>query len=778
MTAHRICPIVRNRILSVVAVTTLAACAGTRPIVPQRSTAATRETSAEERVADSLLSLMTLDEKLGQLNQLTAADYESRPDSLAALIGRGGVGSLMDAIGADTVRALQRLAIHGSRLRIPLLFADDVIHGFRTVFPIPLGEAASWDTALARGTAHIAAVEAAANGIAWTYAPMVDIARDPRWGRIMEGAGEDPFLGAAFAAARVRGFQGTDLRASTSVAATAKHFAAYGGAEGGRDYNRADISERTLRDVYFPPFRAALCAGAQTLMASFNDIGGTPSHANRWLLTDVLRDEWQFDGTVVSDWNGVVELLPHGVAADRANAGALALHAGVDIDMVSQIYVKDISDAIRTGRIPMRELDDAVRRVLRLKFRLGLFTDPYHGASEARARAVTLTAENRAVAREAARKSIVLLKNDGRVLPLRRDIGTIAVIGALAIDSASTLGNWAARANPADAVTVLAGVRSAVSPRTRVVYARGASPASTDTSGIAEAVRIAKGANAVILVIGETRDMTGEASSRASLELPGAQQRLVEAVQATGVPAIAVLMNGRPLAISWLHEHMPAIVETWFGGVEAGNATADVLFGAYNPGGRLPVTFPRATGQVPIYAAHTNTGRPPSADNSYTSRYLDMPWTPLYPFGYGSSYTTFTLGAPKVSAAVLAPGGSLDVAVEVTNTGAIAGDEVVQLYLRDDVASVVRPVAELRGFQRVRLAAGESRTVHFAIDEQALAFHDTSMARVAEPGSFTVFTGADAAHTSEARFTFQTRGGTPVRVPDRCPRTVASGADR
>jgi beta-glucosidase len=745
---------------------------GTRVAVPAVAP------SGEQRFVDSLLAVMTLDEKLGQIDQRTASDYASTPDTLAALIRRGAVGSLMDAIGADTTRALQRIAVEQSRLHIPLLFADDVIHGLRTVFPIPLGEAASWNPALAEGAAHVAATEAAANGIAWTYAPMVDIARDPRWGRIMEGAGEDPFLGAAFAAARVRGFQGDDLRSPTSIAATAKHFVAYGAAEGGRDYNGGDVSERGLREVYFPPFHAAVCAGVQTVMAGFNEIAGVPSHANHWLLTDVLRGEWHFDGAVVSDWNGVVELIPHGVAADRAAAGALALHAGVDIDMVSGVYSGELATLVRSGRVSQREIDDAVRRVLRLKYRLGLFSDPYHGASAAREKAVTLSAEHRAAARQAARESIVLLENRGNVLPLARDVGTIAVIGELADDSASTIGSWAARANPADAVTMLAGIRAAVSPKTRVLYARGASPTSDDTTGIAEAVRVARQASVAILVIGESREMTGEASSRASLDLPGAQLRLVQAVQATGVPIVAVLMNGRPLAISWLHDHVPAILETWYGGVEAGNATADVLFGAYNPGGKLPVTFPRATGQVPLYAAHRNTGRPPSAENSYTSKYLDLPWTPLYPFGYGLSYTTFTSGAPTLNAKVLRPGESLDAAVDVTNTGTVAGDEVVQLYIRDDVASVARPVQELRGFQRVHLDPHETRTVHFTIDEQALAFYDTSMSRVVEPGTFTVLVGGDAAHASRAQFRFESADGERVRVRRQCARPAAGAGAR
>ena len=773
----------RARISLGVTVILAAACARAAPLpAPAPDERSPTPTAPDEtRFVDSVLARMTLDEKLGQLNQLPGLANVTGPGGAATgadLIERGGVGSFLDITGADTTRALQRLAVDSSRLHIPLLFGHDVIHGFRTIFPIPLGEASSWDPALATRTTRVAAVEAAANGIAWTFAPMVDIARDPRWGRIMEGSGEDPFLGSAFAAARVRGFQGDDLRAPTAIAATAKHFAAYGAAEGGRDYNTANIPERTLRDVYLPPFHAAVCAGVQTLMASFNDIAGVPSHANRHLLTGILRDEWYFGGMVVSDWEGIAELVPHGVAADRAEAGALALRAGVDMDMTDGIYARDLAPLVRQGRVPPGEVDDAVRRVLRLKYRLGLFTDPYHGASAARAAAVTLTPGNRKLAREAAREAIVLLKNDGGVLPLRRDLSAVAVIGALADDSASALGSWSALGRPADAVTVLAGIRSAVSPQTRVLWAPGASPTSDDTSGIADAVRVARQASVAIVVVGETRDMSGEASSRAFLDLPGAQLALVQAVQATGVPVVAVLMNGRPLALDWLHDHVPAIVETWFGGVEAGNATADVLFGGYDPAGKLPVTFPRAVGQVPIYYAHENTGRPPVASDHYTSKYIDLPWTPLWPFGYGLSYTTFTVSAPRLSAAVLRPGDSLDVTVDVANTGRVAGDEVAQLYLRDDVASVSRPVEMLRGFQRVSLAPGETRTLHFTLDEQALAFYDTSMTRVAEPGTFTVLVGDDSQHTARATFRFETATGARVAEPLRCEATAASGSGR
>ncbi|MDQ6634390.1 MAG: beta-glucosidase BglX [Gemmatimonadota bacterium] len=721
---------------------------------------------AETRFVDSLLALMTVEEKLGQLNQIS-----NGPDSAtrADLIRQGRIGSFLNVAGADTTRRLQRVAVEQSRLRIPLLFSLDVIHGFRTIYPVPLGEAASWDPAMAERTARMAAVEAAAAGLHWTFAPMVDIARDPRWGRVVEGAGEDPYLGNAFAAARVHGFQGWNLRDRSAIAATAKHFAGYGAAEGGRDYNTAELSERTLREVYLPPFHAASCAGAMTFMAGFNDIAGVPDHASPHLLTDILRREWGFDGLVVSDWTGIAELVNHGVGADQAAVGKVALDAGVDVDMVSEIYVKALPALVRDGTVSMATLDEAVRRMLRLKYRLGLFADPYRAIDPARERAAMLTAENRSLARDAARRSIVLLKNDGGVLPLSKEIRTLAVIGALAADSAASIGNWSAFGRREDAVSVLTGIRRAVSAGTTVRYARGASPESDDTTGIAQAVSLARGADAVVLVIGETPAMSAEASSRASIELPGAQLRLAQAVKATGVPVVVVLMNGRPLATQWLHDNVPAIVETWFLGTEHGSATADVLFGDANPGGHLPITVPRVTGQVPIYYAHRNTGRPPSVPNKYSSKYLDVSFEPLYVFGHGLSYTTFAYGAPTLSTATMRPGDTLRVHAEVTNTGRVAGEEVVQLYLRDEVASIARPVRELKGFRRVLLAPGERRTVQFTLDVRDLAFYDADMRHVAEPGAFRVFVGGSSAATRDARFTLETPGKVPVPVEVGCP---------
>jgi len=772
-------PAWRALLAGAAAIAVLAACAPraattapqTAPsATPSRGPRVTPGAPGEDRFVDSLLAMMTLEEKVGQLNQLSGLADPTGPGGVEAGAGqirRGEVGSLFNVIGADTTRAIQHLAVTESRLHIPIVFGLDVIHGFRTTFPVPLGEAASWNPEIGRQTARIAATEAAAAGIMWTFAPMVDIARDARWGRIVEGAGEDPFLGSAFAVARTQGFQGSDLRSPTSLVATAKHFAAYGAAEAGRDYNVVDISERTLRDVYLPPFHAAVCAGVQTLMSSFNEINGVPAHANRLLTTQILRDEWGFDGMVVSDWTGIGELLNHGIGADSADVGKAAIDAGVDMDMVSEVYRKALAGLVRSGRVPQAEVDAAVRRVLALKYRLGLFSDPFRGVSAAGEQSAMVTPAYRAVAREAARQSIVLLKNDGNVLPLKKTLATVAVIGALGADTGATIGNWGGIGRPADAVSVLDGIRRAL-PKASVLYSRGASPSSSDTTGIAAAVATARRANAAILVVGETPDMSAEASSRATIDLPGAQMQLVRALRATGVPTVVVLMNGRPLALQELDSIMPAIVETWFLGIEHGNATADVLFGDYNPGGRLPVTFPRVTGQVPIYYAHKNTGRPSNDSTKYTSRYIDVSYTPLYPFGHGLSYTTFTTSAPRPSATTMRPGDTLQVEVDVTNSGSRAGDAVVQLYIRDDVGSITRPVRQLRGFSRVTVNAGEKRTLRFPISVRDLAFHDASMRFVAEPGTFTLFTGPDAEHGESVKFTFATSDGRPVVVADDC----------
>lgn len=704
-----------------------------------------------DRLLDSLLARMTLEEKLGQLNQPAGPGSDTGPAARAGTVAEiraGRIGSFLGVYGAAHTRGLQRVAAEESRLRIPLLFAHDVIHGFRTIFPVPLAEASSWDPEAVERSARIAAVEATAHGVHWTYAPMVDIARDPRWGRVVEGSGEDPYLGAIMAAARVRGFQGGDY----PLLATAKHFAAYGAAEGGRDYNTADLSPHTLHEIHLPPFRSAVDAGAQSVMAGFNEIAGVPMHAHRHLLRDVLRDDWGFEGVLVSDYTGVMELIRHGVAGDSAAAGALALRAGVDVDMVSTIYLNHLPPLVRNGLVADSLVNQAVRRVLRAKYSLGLFDDPYRYSDPARERARTLTPEHLAHAREMARKSIVLLKNSPRTLPFSKRLRTLAVIGPLADDARSAIGSWAAAGRPEDAVTVLAGIRGAVSPGTRVLYAEGAGVEGTDTTGFAEAVRIARAADAVVLVLGEHQDMSAEARNRSSLDLPGVQQALAERVHTTGKPVAVVLMNGRPLSTSWLDANIPAIVEAWYLGVQMGPAVADVLFGDYNPGGKLPISVPRTVGQVPIYYNHKNTGRPPDEEEKYTSKYSDVPWTPLYPFGHGLSYTRFEYNNLRLSAAKIRASDSLIVSVDLTNVGDRTGDEVVQLYLRDDVASLTRPVKELRAFRRVTLQPGQRRTVAFILDRDDLAFYGPDLRPTVEPGTFTVYIGASSTDVSEVQF--------------------------
>lgn len=712
-----------------------------------------------ERFVDSVLAGLTLDEKLGQLAQYRGRGTPTGPAVLEggeADIRSGRVGSFLGIYGAAYTRQMQRIAMEESRARIPLLFAHDVIHGFRTLFPVSLAEAASWDVSAVEQAARIAATEAAASGLHWTFAPMVDIARDARWGRIVEGAGEDPYLGSAMAAARVRGFQGKDLRDSLTILATAKHFVAYGAAEAGRDYNTTDMSERVLREVYLAPFKAAVDAGVGSVMGAFNEVSGIPMHANDALNNGVLRREWGWDGVYVSDYTGVMELIPHGIAADSTHAGILGLNAGVDIDMVSGIYIRHLPAAVRAGRIKESVVDESVRRVLRTKYKLGLFEDPYRHSNVEREARLMLAPQHVSAAREMARKSMVLLKNaphNGRpLLPLRKDIRSLAVIGTLADDRRSALGSWAAAGRVEDVMSVLAGIRAAV-PGTSVTYATGAPVESNDTSGFKEAVRIARAADMVIMVLGEHQDMSAEARNRTSVDLPGVQQQLLEAVHATGKPVVVVLMNGRPLSVPWLDEKVPAILEAWYLGVQMGPAVADVLFGDYSPSGKLPVTFPRNVGQLPLYYNHKNTGRPPSERERYTSKYIDVPWTPLYAFGHGLSYTTFTYANLRLRSAQIRATDSLLVQVDVTNSGQRAGDEVVQLYVRDDVASVTRPVRELRGFERISLRPGETRTISFTLRPADLAFYDQKLERVVEPGFFTVWVGTSSADERQrARF--------------------------
>jgi len=711
-----------------------------------------RPSNVEQKI-EALLARMTLEEKLGQLQQLDGeANGNYRPEHLD-LVRKGMLGSTLNVRGAQRTNELQRIAVEQSRLKIPVLFGFDVIHGYRTIFPVPLGEASSWDPPVAERSASIAAAEARAAGVHWTFAPMVDIARDARWGRIVEGSGEDPYLGAAMARARVRGFQGNDYSGSDKVMACAKHWVAYGAAEGGRDYNTTDMSERTLREIYFPPFKAAVDEGVGTLMSAFNDLNGVPASANPFTLTTVLRSEWKFDGFVVSDYTSVQELIQHGLAANEADAAQLALNAGVDMEMVSRLYSQNGPQLLRSGKLSEARIDEAVRRVLRMKFRLGLFDRPY--ADETRERSVILSQANVSAARETAARSIVLLKNEQETLPLPKNLKSIVVVGPLADDQVDMLGPWSGDGNGADVVTLLSGIKQKVSPGTKVIYAKGGEIDSDSTQGFDEAVRAARDADAVIIAVGESAAMSGEASSRSSLDLPGRQLDLVKAVQATAKRVIVVLMNGRPLTINWIAGNSPAILETWFAGTQAGNAIADVLFGDVNPGGKLPVTFPRSVGQEPLYYNHMNTGRPPDANNKYTSKYLDLPWTPLFPFGYGLSYTQFRLSNLQLSAPRIRPDGRITVSVEVENVGHIAGDEVVQLYIRDVAASVTRPVRELKGFQRITLRPGEKRRLEFRLGPEQLGLYDRQMRFVVEAGEFKVMVGNSSADPHELVTSFE-----------------------
>ena len=703
-----------------------------------------------ENKISNLLAHMTLAEKLGQLQQLDGTwDGDIRPEQME-LARQGLLGSAIYVRGAKRTTELQRAAMNESKLKIPILFSFDVIHGYRTIFPVPLGEAASWDPSVVERADSIAAAEASAAGIRWTFAPMVDIAHDPRWGRIVEGSGEDPFLGAAMAAAAVRGFQGTNYGRPGKIVACAKHWVAYGAAEGGRDYNTTEVSERTLREIYFPPFQAAVDAGVGTVMSAFNDLDGIPCTANSFILTDVLRREWHFDGIVVSDYKGVKELMAHGVAANGEEAAARALTAGVDMEMVSRLFNEYGAQLEQDGKISMATIDQAVRRVLRIKYRLGLFEHPY--PDEALEKATLLSPVNLTAARELAARTFVLLKNDHNTLPISPQLKSIAVLGPLADDAQSMMGPWNGDGRKEDAVTLLAGIRARLPATTKINYARGCDVTGDSHAGFDEAVSAARESDFTILAVGESAHMSGEAASRSSLDLPGQQLELIQAIHATGKPYAVVLMNGRPLSINWVATNSPAILETWFAGTQGGNAIADTLFGDVDPGGKLPVTFPRSVGQVPIYYDHKNTGRPPGGDSEDASRYIDIPWTPLYPFGYGLSYTQFKLSNLQLSASHIRPERSITIGVDVENTGDRAGDEVVQLYLHDLVASVTRPVKALKGFERVSLRPGESRHVEFTLGPGQLGFYDQAMHFNVEPGTFKVMVGTSSEEGLESSF--------------------------
>lgn len=727
-----------------------------RSVVAQSSVAVAADEKMHQFIA-KLMHKMTLDEKLGQLNQLSGEGDVTGPTSSSnylADIKAGKVGSMLNVFTVKYTNKLQHLAVEKTRLGIPLLFGYDVVHGHRTIFPISLGEAASWDLPAIENAARVAAAEASAEGIHWTFAPMVDIARDPRWGRMSEGAGEDPYLGSLIAKARIKGFQGDDFAATNRILATAKHFAVYGLAQAGRDYHSTDVSDVELWNTYLPPFKASVDAGVATFMSAFNDVNGIPATGSKYLLTDVLKQQWGFKGFVVSDYTAVNELIPHGFAKDNSHAAELAFNAGLDMDMVGQLYLQNIKQLIGEGKVSIAQVDDSVRRILEMKYRLGLFEDPYRYSNEQRQAAEIYKPEYLEAARDVARKSIVLLKNTKDTLPLSKKTNAIAVIGPLADSKRDMLGSWHAAGNWDMPTTLLEGIKAKVDPAVSVSYAKGASYdlGAIDESGFEDAIAIAQKADVVVLAMGEAGNMSGEAKSRSSIDLPGNQQALLRKLKALGKPMVLVLMNGRPLTLSWEDENMDAIVETWFAGTMGGHAIADVLFGDYNPSGKLPVTFPRALGQVPIYYNMKNTGRPFSQNSEYTTHYIDVSNDPLYVFGYGLSYTQFTYSDVVLDKKIMSDDGKITARIKVTNSGKYDGRETVQLYIRDLVGSITRPVKELKAFQQVFIKKGETKELSFELTARDLAFYNRNLSLVAEKGDFKLFIGSDSADVKDADF--------------------------
>lgn len=721
----------------------------------------------EEKV-EELLSKMTLEEKIGQMNQYTGfydptgpAPKEGAGKNKFDHVKSGLVGSMLNVRGAREVREIQKVAVENSRLGIPLIIGFDVIHGYKTIGPIPLAEAASWDLEAIEKSARVAAIESSAAGINWTFAPMVDISRDARWGRVMEGAGEDPYLGSLIARARVKGFQGDDLSAPNTIAACAKHFAGYGFAESGKDYNTADVGVSTLYNVILPPFKAAADAGARTFMNSFNELNGIPATGDVFLQREILKGEWGFDGFIVSDWGSIGEMRDHGFAKDGAHASEIAVNAGSDMDMESHLYVKHLKPLVESWKVDMNEIDDAVRRIIRVKFELGLFDDPYRYCDEDREKEVTGHPDHQAAVLDMAKKSIVLLKNERNILPLKKSGQKIALIGPLADDNNGPLGNWRLGSENNSAVSVKEGL-SAYNGNTIIhelgvklvltepAFSQHVALNTTDRTGIKQAVKAAKKADVVVMVLGEDGFQSGEGRSRADISLPGLQQELLEAVYKVNKNIVLVLMNGRPLAIPWADENIPAIVEAWQLGTQTGNAVAQVLYGDYNPSGKLPMSFPRNVGQVPIYYNYKNTGRPGPKNEVFWSHYTDESNTPLYPFGFGLSYTTFQYEGLKVN--VDASQQKVNVSVIVKNTGDVAGEEVVQLYLRDKVASVTRPIKELKGFEKVKLSVGESKKINFVLTPNELGFFNNQRKFIVEPGEFEVMVGGNSVETIKDSF--------------------------
>lgn len=712
------------------------------------SNAAMAQQGTTDQKIEKLLSMMTLQEKIGQLNQYNG-DWEATGPVTKDLgnkmddIRQGKVGSMLNIMGVKHTRAFQEAAMQ-SRLKIPLLFGQDVIHGYHVTFPIPLAEAASWDMQAIEKSARVAATEAAAGGIHWTFAPMVDITRDPRWGRVMEGAGEDPYLGSMIARARVRGFQGKGLGDIDAVMACAKHFTAYGAAIGGRDYNSVDMSMRTLWEVYLPPFKAALDAGVATFMNSFNDLNGTPATGSTYLQRDILKGKWNFRGFVVSDWGSIGEMIPHGYVKDNYEAAEVAMNAGSDMDMESRSYIRNLAALVKDGKVKETLIDDAVRRVLRKKFELGLFDDPFRFCNEKREKETLNKPEFINAARDMARKSIVLLKNEKQVLPLSRGLGTIALIGPLAKSEKDMKGFWAVDlGTKEEVVSVYEGIKHRAG-NTKLLYAKGCDITDTSRAGFAEAVAAARQADIVIIAAGESYDMTGEAKSKSDIHIPGIQEELIKTVAASGKPVVVLLMAGRPMIFNWTSEHIPAIIYTWWLGSQAGHAIADVLYGNYNPSGKLPITFPRAEGQIPVYYNYLNTGRPAQDENDvfYRSSYIDLPNTPAYAFGHGLSYSTFDYSGLRISKTTIRPADSLAVTFTIKNSGRYTGEEVVQLYLQDEVSRPLRPVKELKDFNKVLLEPGESRELTFIINREKLSFYNDQLEYITQPGEFKLMIGS------------------------------------
>ncbi|SEW19760.1 beta-glucosidase [Chryseobacterium wanjuense] len=712
----------------------------------------------DQKVSE-LLSKMTLEEKVGQLVQYSGFEYATGPqnsNSATVLneIKQGKVGSMLNVAGAEETRKFQELALK-SRLRIPLLFGQDVIHGYRTTFPVNLGQAASWDLGLIEKSERIAATEASAYGIHWTFAPMVDIARDPRWGRVMEGSGEDTYLGTQIGLARIRGFQGKGLGNLDAIMACAKHFAAYGAAVGGRDYNSVDMSLRQLNETYLPPFKAAAEAGVATFMNSFNDINGVPATANKYILRDLLKGKWNYKGFVVSDWGSIGEMVPHGYAKDNKDAAEKAINAGSDMDMESRAYMAELPKLVQEGKVDPKLIDDAARRILVKKFEMGLFDDPYRFSSEKRQKEQLNNQEHRKFGREFGSKSIVLLKNQKNILPLSRSTKTVALIGPFAKETSANHGFWsiAFKDDNQRIVTQFDGIKNQLDKNSTLLYAKGANVDDQDKSMFAEAVETAKKADVVIMTLGEGHAMSGEAKSRSNLHFTGVQEDLLKEIAKTGKPIVLMINAGRPLVFDWAADNIPAIMYTWWLGTEAGNSIADVLFGTVNPGGKLPMTFPRTEGQVPIYYNHYNTGRPAknNTDRNYVSAYIDLDNDPKFPFGFGLSYTQFKYSDMILSSTNLKGNQTLNISVNVSNTGNYDGEEVVQLYIRDLFGKVVRPVKELKGFQKVFIKKGESKTVNFTLTPENLKFYDDQLNYDWESGDFDIMIGTDSQNVQTKR---------------------------